>query len=121
MSAVPATLRAAAGLAAVENTVLLAALIGWTDRRPLLLLAALAFKYALCWWTVHLRHGAALGLMLWELSIIVAMLSAEGLAGPLRTLGGASAVIVLVALGRSLHAFPAPTLPRRSEGGPPPR
>ena len=60
----------------------------------------------------RLRAGPALGLLMLEGTTVVAALGAVEVGAPARLALGCTAIIVLVLLFSSLHAFPEPALPR---------
>lgn len=77
-----------------------------------LLIGCLALKVVFAWRVRGLRAGPALGLLLLEGTTIVAALGAVEASGPARLALGIAAIIVIVLLLASLHAFPEPALPR---------
>jgi hypothetical protein len=76
------------------------------------LVLCLALKLVFAWRVRQLRPGPALGLLLLEGTTVVAALGAVEANGLARLALGLAAIIVLVLLCSSLHAFPEPALPR---------
>jgi hypothetical protein len=108
-------LTAALLLVAVEAVVEIVAVAGRSELVPGLrsmLAVCLALKLVFAWRVRLLRAGPALGLLLLEGTTIVAALGAVDANGLARLALGATAIIVLVLLCSSLHAFPEPPLPR---------
>lgn len=113
--ALPWTLRVAAGLASVEALVESTSVVGRTNLTPGLrglLVLCISLKWLFAWRVLHLSHGAALGLLLLEGTTIVAALSAVEAHGLVRLTLGGTALAVIGLLASSLHAFPAPALPK---------
>ena len=104
------TLSTAAGLAAAEALVLMAVALG-RSVAPVTNFW-LALKLVFCFRVVRLRPGAFLALLLYEGGTVLFALAGTGAALAVRLPLAASAVAVLVLLGRSAHLFPSPTLPR---------
>ncbi|MDQ2649386.1 MAG: hypothetical protein M3Z03_07520 [Actinomycetota bacterium] len=77
-----------------------------------LLVLCIALKLVFASRVRRLRAGPALGLLLLEGTTVVAALGAVDAAAPARLALGGTAIIVLVLLFSSLHAFPEPALPR---------
>jgi hypothetical protein len=113
--AIPATLRAAAALIAVEAAVEAIVIAHRSDLTPgfrVMLIAFLSLKWVFAVGALRLRPGPVLGLFLLEGTSAVAALGAVH-APPLARLALAgSAVVACTLLGRSLHAFPSPDIPR---------
>jgi hypothetical protein len=107
------TLPAAAGLAAVEATVVIAVILyrGHTTFGAYILL--LALKYPICWLLVRRQAWAAMFLLLWEPTIAAAALFAPRIPLALRLVEVSFAGAVVGLLLASLHLFPSPELPRR--------
>jgi len=107
------TLPAAAGLAAVETTVLITIIaLGSYPAGPVLIVF-LALKYAFCWALLHRRPGAWMALMLWEASGAVAALARPGLPGAERIIELGVCVACMVLLGAATPLFPSPRMPPR--------
>jgi len=112
---VPWTLRAAALVVSVETLVECIAVGGRASLTPGLragLVLCLALKWLFAWRALRLGAGGALGLLLLQATTAVAALGAVEVATPARLALGAVAVTTIGLLSASLHAFPAPTLPR---------
>ena len=113
--ALPWTLRAAAGLVSVEALVESASVVGRSNLTPGLrglLVLCISLKWLFAWRVLHLSPGAALGLLLLEGTTIVAAFGAVGADGLVRLALGGTALAVIGLLATSLHAFPAPALPK---------
>lgn len=102
-------LAAAAGVAAIESTILIAVIAFGSVRSGPVLVAALALKYPFCYALTRRRPGAWMALLLWEVTGVVAALAKPGLPlyQRLTELGLAGGCLVLLALAAS--TFPAPT------------
>lgn len=105
-------LTAAAGLAALEATVLLVALVFRGGRAAPLAGAVLVLKYAFCWGVTRRSAGSFLALLLYEGAALVAAVRAD-VPIVLRVAVAALAVGTLVLLVRSARLFPSPTPPTR--------
>ena len=115
VTVLPWTLRAAAGLVSVEALVESVAVVGRTALTPglrVLLVLCLSLKWLFAWRALRLGAGAALGLFLLEGTTIVAALGAVSSAACARLALGVTAATVIALLAASLHAFPAPELPK---------
>lgn len=115
VTALPWTLRAAAGLVSVEALAEGVAVVGRTALTPglrVLLVLCLSLKWLFAWRALRLSAGAALGLLLLEGTTIVAALGAVSSGAGVRLALGVTAATVIALLAASLHAFPAPELPR---------
>lgn len=115
VTALPWTLRAAAGLVSVEALAEGVAVVGRTALTPglrVLLVLCLSLKWLFAWGALRLSAGAALGLLLLEGTTIVAALGAVSSGAGVRLALGVTAATVIALLAASLHAFPAPELPR---------
>jgi len=113
----PWTLRAASGLVSAEAlveavAVAVAARTSLTPGLRGLLVLCVALKWLFAWRILHLRAGAALGLLLLEGTTVVAALGAVGSPAAVRIALAAVAGAAIALLAASLHAFPAPTLPK---------
>ncbi len=107
------TLAAAAGLAALEATVLISVIaLGSYPSGPLLI-AFLALKYGFCWALLQRRAGAWMALMLWEASGAVAALARPGLPMPERLIELSVCIGCMVLLGLATPLFPSPRMPPR--------
>lgn len=104
-------LPAAAGLAALETTALIAALALQAPRAAPLAIALLVVKYPFCFALLHRRPGAYLGLWLWELAGFVAAAAKPGLALSTRLLEVTVAAACMGLLAASASVFPSATLP----------
>ncbi len=114
-SSLPWTLRAAAGLVSVEALVEGVAVAGRTALTPglrVVLVLSIATKWLFAWRVLRLSPGAALGLLLLEGTTIVAAFGAVDTDLLVRLALGGTALVVLVLLLASLHAFPTPALPK---------
>jgi hypothetical protein len=107
------TLMAAAGLAALETTALIAIIAFGSYRLGPFLIVFLALKYLFCWGLVHRRAGALMLLLLWEATGAVAALAKPGLPAAQRLLEVSAAVACLVLLSLASSLFPSPKLPPR--------
>lgn len=105
------TLPAAAGLAALEATALIAVLAFNGGRAAPLLVPLLAVKYPFCIGVLHKRHGAWFGLLLWETGGMLAALTAPRTPLPLRLLELAVAATVATLLLFAAPLFPTVRLP----------
>ncbi len=114
-SALPWTLRAAAGLVSVEALVEAVVVAGRSELTPGLrtgLVATIAVKWLFAWRLLHRSAGAALGLLMLEGTTIVAALGAVEASAAVRLALGLTAAAVIVVLSASLHAFPSAALPK---------
>src|SRR3954470_9337005 len=107
-------LPAAAGLAALENTALIAALALTAPRAAPLAIALLALKYPFCLGTLRRLPGAYLVVWLWEIAGVSAALAKPGLSLSTRLLELTAAGGCIYLLARSAAVFPSPTLPGQS-------
>jgi hypothetical protein len=107
------TLPAAAGLAAVETTVVIAVILYRGHRSFGFYILLLAVKYPICWLLVRRQAWAALTLLLWEPTIAAAAVFAPRIPLALRFVEVSFAAAVLALLVASLHLFPSPELPQR--------
>lgn len=115
VTALPWTLRAAAGLVSVEALAEGVAVVGRTALTPglrVLLVLCLSLKWLFAWRALRLSAGAALGLLLLEGTTVVAALGAVSSGAGVRLALGVTAATVIALLAASLHAFPAPELPK---------
>jgi hypothetical protein len=115
VTALPWTLRAAAGLVSVEALAEGVAVVGRTALTPglrVLLVLCLSLKWLFAWRALRLGAGAALGLLLLEGTTVVAALGAVSSGAGVRLALGVTAATVIALLAASLHAFPAPELPK---------
>ncbi len=113
--AVPATLRAAAGLIAAEalvEAVVIARRHELTPGLRAMLIGFLSLKWIFGWRVQRLRAGPALGLFLLEGTSAVAALGAVGAPLLARLALAGSAVLACGLLASSLYAFPTPPLPK---------
>ncbi len=111
----PKTLLAAAVLVSLEALVESVVVLGRSELTlglRVLLVLCLALQWLFAWRVLRLSHGAALGLLMFEGTTIVAAFGAVESTGLGRLVLGGSALLVIVLLAASLHAFPAPILPR---------
>jgi len=112
--ALPWTLRAAAGLVAVEalaEVLHVAGRDGLTGGLRTVLVACVALKWVAGARVLRLKPGAALALLLLEGTTVVAALGATDVAAGARLAVAAAAVAVIALVLASLHAFPSPALP----------
>jgi energy-converting hydrogenase Eha subunit E len=107
------SLPAAAGLAALETTMLIAVIAFGSYRAAPALIGFLAVKYLFCWGLLRRRPGAWMALLLWEASGVIAALSKPGLPVIQRLLEVSVAGVCLVLLGAAASTFPSPELPPR--------
>ena len=107
------TLAAAAGLAALETTVLITVIAFGSYRFAPILIVILAVKYIFCWGLLLRRPGAWVMLLLWEGTGLVVAVAKPGLPVLERSFEGAVALTCLVLLGAAASLFPSPGLPRR--------
>ena len=113
--ALPWTLRAAAGVVSIEALVEGVAVSGRTAFTPglrIMLVLCLALKWVFAWRVQRLRAGAAFGLLLLEGTTVVSALGAVDTDAMVRLALGGTALTVVILLLASLHAFPAPALPK---------
>jgi hypothetical protein len=107
------TLAAAAGLAALETTVLITVLAFGSYRFAPLLIVVLAVKYVFCFGLLRRRPGAWVLLLLWEATDFLVALTKPGLPLLERSFQAVLAATCLVLLGAASSLFPTPRLPRR--------
>jgi len=107
------TLAAAAGLAALETTILITVLAFGSYRFAPLLVIFLAAKYVFCWGLLRRRPGAWMMLLLWEGTGLVAALTKPRLPLVERSFESLIALACLVLLVAAASVFPPPGLPRR--------
>jgi hypothetical protein len=105
------TLPAAAGLAALETTVLISVIAFGSYREGPLLIAFLALKYLFCWGLMRRRPGAWMALLLFEATTAFAALAKPGLPVYQRLLEESVSVGCIVLLSAAASLFPAPKLP----------
>jgi hypothetical protein len=113
--AIPAALRAAAALVAVEalaEVVVVSQRDELTPGLRVMLIGFLSLKWVFAWRVTGLRAGPALGLFLLEGTTAVAALGATSDPPAARLALAGSAVLACGLLASSLHAFPTPPLPR---------
>ena len=106
------TLPAAAGLAALEATILITVLAFGSYRAAPLLIFFLAIKYLFCWGLLRQRPGAWMAIMLWELTGLVAALAKPGIPLFERLIEAAMAATCVGLLAAASALFPPPKLPR---------
>ena len=114
-AAPPWTLRAAVAVVSIEALVEGLAVAGRTTLTPGLrggLVLCIACKWLFAWRVLRLSPGAALGLLLFEGTTVVAALGAVDTDGLVRLALGGSALTVVALVLASLHAFPTPVLPK---------
>jgi hypothetical protein len=112
---VPWTLRAAAGLVSIEAAAEAIGVAGRSELTPGLrvgLVLCVSLKWLFAWRALRLSAGAVLGLLMLEGTTVVAALGATEAPGEVRVALAGVALVVLVLLSSSLHAFPSPTLPK---------
>jgi hypothetical protein len=105
------TLPAAAGLAALEATALIAVIAFAGGRAAPLFVVLLATKFPFCLALLRRLHGAWFGLLLWELGGMLAALTAPRTPLPLRLLELAAAGTVATLLFLAMPLFPDVRLP----------
>lgn len=105
------TLPAAAGLAALEATALIAVLAFGGGRAAPLLITLLALKFPFCLGLLRRLHGAWFGLLLWEFGGMLAASTAPGTPLLLRLLELVTAAAVTVLLFLAMPLFPDVRLP----------
>jgi len=106
------TLPAAAGVAALETTGLIAALAITGPRAAPYAIALLATKYPFCLAMLARRHGAYLVIWLWEFTALGAALLKPGLALSTRFLEFVAAGLCCALLFASAPLFPPARLPQ---------
>jgi hypothetical protein len=114
-SRLPITLPVAAGVVAIEALLETLFVSGREELTPGLrgmLILCLGLKWLFAWLLVRRSAGAALGLLLLELTTVVAAFGAVDQPTPARLALGLVATCVIALVAASLHAFPPPTLPR---------
>jgi hypothetical protein len=114
-SAVPWTLRAAAGLVSAEALVEATVVAGRSELTPGLrvgLVMCVGLKWVFAWRVLRFSAGAMLGLFMLEGTTVVAAFGAVESGYVARLAFGAVAVVSIGLLSTSLHAFPSPTLPK---------
>jgi hypothetical protein len=105
------TVPAAAGLAALESTVLISIIANGSYRDGPALIAFLALKYVFCLGLLRRRPGAWMALLLFEATAAVAALAKPGLPIYERTLEEMASVTCIVLLAAAASVFPSPRLP----------
>jgi hypothetical protein len=111
----PWTLRAAVVLVSVEALVEALLVAGRSELTPglrVFLVLCVGLKWVFAWGVLRLHAGALFGLLLLEVTTVVAAAAATEAPTGLRLALGGVALTVLVLLSSSLHAFPSPTLPK---------
>ncbi len=108
----PWTLPAAAGLATLETTALIAILLLRSPVWAPLAIAMLLVKFPFCYLVLRRSPGAFLGLMLWEVAGLAAAMVRPAPAA-VRLLELVVAATVLVLLIASIPLFPSVKLPER--------
>lgn len=114
VAVVPWTLRAAASIVAVEALAEAIAVAGRSNLTAGLrgaLVLCIGIKWLLAWRVVRLSAGAALGLLMLEGTTVVAAFGAVATDLHVRLALGGTALLAIVLLACSLHAFPSPALP----------
>jgi hypothetical protein len=106
------TVPVAAGLAALETTVLITVLAFGSYPAAPALIVFLALKYVFCLGLLRRRPGAWMALLLWEATGVFAALAKPGLPLVQRLLEVAVAGACLVLLGGAASTFPSRELPR---------
>lgn len=104
-------LPAAAALAALEATALIAVLAFGGGRAAPLLIPLLALKYPFCLGVLRRRAGAWFGLLLWETGGMLAAVTAPGTVVALRLLELFTAFAVVALLLLAVPLFPTVRLP----------
>jgi hypothetical protein len=107
------TLAAAAGLAALETTVLITVLAFGSYKYAALGILFLAAKYVFCFGLLRRRPGAWFMLLLWEGTDLVVAIGKPGLPILERSFQAVVAATCLVLLAAAASVFPSPRLPRR--------
>ena len=107
------TLPAAAGVAALETTALIAALALGAPRAAPLAIALLAVKYPFCVGLLRRQPGAYLVVWLYEIAGFVAATAKPNVALVTRLLELVAAAGCMALLAASASLFPSATLPRR--------
>jgi hypothetical protein len=110
----PLTLRLAVAVVAVQALVEALAVSARTELTGALrvvLVLVVGLKLAFAWGARRRSPGAALGLLLAELTTLLAALGATGLGSGARLALGLSAALVIGLVLASLHAFPSPAPP----------
>ena len=100
------TLPAAAGLATLETTALIAILALRSPPWAPLVIPMLLVKYPFCYFVVRRSAGALLGLMVWELAGVAAVLTRPSAPLAVRLLELAVSLAVLGLLFASIPLFP---------------
>jgi len=106
------TLPVAAALGALEATVAIAAILFRGHRSAGALVVFLAVKYPLCWWLLRRRAAAWFAMLLWEGTVVFAVVFAPRIAIGFRLVEGGLAAAVIGLLAMSARLFPSPELPR---------
>lgn len=105
------TLPAAAGLAALETTVLISVIAFGSYRAGPALIGFLALKLVFCWGALRRRPGAWMALLLFEATAAVTALTKPGLPTYERALEEIVSVTCIVLLAAAATLFPSPKLP----------
>jgi hypothetical protein len=111
---VPNALRLAAAVVSAEAIVEAVVISRREELTPglrVMLLLFLSLKWVFAVGVLRLRSGAALGLFLLEGTSVVAALGAVGAPAAARVALAASALVTIVLVASSLHAFPEAPLP----------
>lgn len=105
------SLSAAAGLAALESTVLIAVITLGSYRAAPLLIGFLALKYVFIWGLLRRRPGAWLALFLFEGTTAFAAVAKPGLPMYERALEETVSLGCIVLLAAAAALFPTPKIP----------
>jgi hypothetical protein len=106
-------LQTATTIAAVEAVAQIVLVLARNGGRTPLLAASIAVKLPFCLLARRHSPGAFMGLVLWELAAVLAVVAGSGIPPALRLAQLAVAVAVLLLLGGAAHVFPGPRLPER--------
>ena len=104
-------MRLAAGVAALETTVLVVVVVLQGRPSAGFYAAVLAGRYPLCLLLSRRSAGAFLGLLLYEVAGLMGALVAPDVRPEVRLAAALMSVTVLVLLGASARLFPSPRLP----------
>jgi hypothetical protein len=115
----PPELTPAVALVSFETTVEVIVVAARADYRPALrvaLVLCIALKYAFAWFLGRRSAAALLGLVLWEVTAVLAAVASSGWHAGLRVGLAVIALATVVLLVRLVRAFPEATVPSlRSE------
>ncbi len=111
----PRTLAVAVALVSIETlaeAVFISGRSELTGGLRAMLISCVGLKWLFAWRILHRSAGAALGLLMFEATTIVAAFGSVEEGRATRVVVGATAASVIALVAASLHAFPSPSLPK---------